>query len=302
MFYTLKKKSSQASFNWQIRNICKTLPMPVVRAPWSVVTLLGKPNPDILMFILSMKSFYRRLGSGKVIVITDQETLAKHRSLLEHHFPAIQFETLGDIDPAPCQRGGCWERLVYLIRRTEEEYVIQMDSDTLVVGNDIGSVMDCINRNISFTYADNGWSIKTMAESSREAQAKNSNYVGDVLEAKFCEWPGAETLKYVRGSAGFSGFAKKNFSVSALENFHEQMKLLLGARWKEWGTEQSASNYMIANAPDAVTLPFPDYATFPLPDHWERAKFFHFIGSNRFRDNYFADQGKRIIQELLAQQ
>jgi hypothetical protein len=299
MFYNLKKQIGRAWFNWQIRGIRKTPPMPIVDAPLSIVSLLGKPSPDILMYILSMKSFYRQIGKGKIILITDQETLGKHQKVLEHHFPGIRFEMLDDIDPSPCQRGGTWERLVYIVRRSAKEYVIQLDSDTLVTGGNIHEVVDCVNRNISFTYADNSWSIKKLSKIAEEAKINNWNYIGDVLERSFSEWPEAETLNYVRGSSGFSGFAKNGFSVGALEDFHERMKQSLGPRWREWGTEQSASNFMIANAPGAVTLPFPEYQTGPLPTQDPRTKFVHFIGSNRFRDNYFADQGKRIIKELL---
>jgi hypothetical protein len=300
VFYRLKQQAGRAWFNWQIRDIHKTPPMPVVDAPWSIVSLLGKPNPDILMYILSMKSFYRRLRQGKIIVITDQETLATHRKTLEHHFPGIRFEMLDKIDPSPCQRGGTWERLVYIVRRSAQEYVIQLDSDTLTIGNDIWEVIDCVNRNVSFTYADNIQPIKTLPEIAQEAKAESSNYIGDVLERTFSNWPEAETLKYVRGSSGFSGFAKGQFSIAVLETFHEQMKQSLGLRWKEWGTEQSASNFMIANARDAMILPFPDYASWPLRERDEQTKLIHFIGSNRFQGNYFANQGKRIIGEICT--
>ena len=205
---------------------------------------------------------------------------------------------LEEIDPGNCQRGGCWERLIYLVRRSEREYVIQMDADTLCVGSDVDEVFQCISRNVSFSYADNHWQIKSLAEISDEARSDRSNYIGDVLERKFDEWPDKHVLKYVRGSAGFSGFAKGKFALSHLERFHELMKTSLGDRWSEWGTEQSGSNFMIANSSGATILPFPDYATFPLPDRFERAKFFHFIGSNRFRYNYFANQGRRVIKEL----
>ncbi len=300
MFYNLKKQAARRRFNRQIADIRRTPPMPVVDAPWSIVSLLGKPTPDILMYILSMKSFYRRLGKGKIIVITDDETLAAHGKTLNHHFPGIRFERLDAIDPSPCQRGGTWERLVYLIRRSHEEYVIQLDSDTLVTGPNVTEVLDCIEKNLSFTYADNGWAIKTLAEIAEEASAETSDYIGDVLERSFADWPASGTTNYVRGSSGFSGFAKGAFSIADLNEFHEQMKQCLGTRWKEWGTEQSGSNYMIANALGAVVLPFPEYTTFPLHHDQEKAKFFHFIGSNRFYGDFFADQGKRIIGELLA--
>lgn len=300
MFYELKKHSARAWFGWQIRGILETPPMPVVDAPLRIVTLLGKPDPDILMYILAMKAFYRQIGRGRITIITDPETVAKHGATLRRHFPGIAFEMLDDIDPASCQKGGCWERLVYIMRRTSEEYVIQMDADTLTVGRDIAEVAACLERNISFTYADNSWRIKPMAEIAEEAKAIGSNHVGDVLERKFADWPDAGRVKYVKGSAGFSGFARGQFNLGDVEAFHAQMKQSLGDRWREWGTEQSASNYMIANAPGAVTLPFPEYHTGPRPEQDSRTKFIHFIGSNRYRDNVFAGHGRRIIAELRA--
>lgn len=272
--------------------------MPVIDAPWSIVTLIVAPKPQLLMYILSMKSFYPKLGRGKIVVITDQKTLPRIQTVLNGHFPGIEFSLLEEIEPGTCQRGGCWERLIYLVRRSEREYVIQMDADTLCVGNDVNEVIECISRNVSFTYADNHWCIKSLAAICDEAKSDPSNYIGDVLERKFNEWPDNHVLKYVRGSAGFAGFAKGKFLLCQLEMFHALMKNSLGARWREWGTEQSGSNYMIANSAGAITLPFPEYATFQLPDQFERTKFFHFIGSERFRYNYFATQGRRVIKEL----
>ena len=129
--------------------------MPVVDAPWRLVCLLGQPEPAIEMYILSMKAFYRHLRRGRITIITDKATMARHGAVLGHHFPGITFVMLDEIDTGSCQRGGCWERLVYIIRSTREEYVIQMDSDTLALGGDIGEVASCLERNVSFTYADN---------------------------------------------------------------------------------------------------------------------------------------------------
>jgi hypothetical protein len=298
MWYNLKTKAAHKYFEWRIRSIMRTGPMPVIEAPWSVVSLIVEPRPQLSMYILSMKSFYRKLGRGRIVVLTDKKTHPRIEGPLSRHFPGIEFAMIEEVDPGKCQRGGTWERLVYLIRRSEKEYVIQMDSDTLCVGGDVDEVTRCISGNISFTYADNNWSIKSLAEISAEARADSSNYVGDVLERKFDAWPDKYELKYVRGSSGFSGFAKGQFALERLEMFHELMKWALGDRWREWGTEQSASNFMIANSAGAVTLPFPEYATFPLPVHSRGVKLFHFIGSNRFRDNYFADEGRRLIKEL----
>lgn len=297
MWYNLKKRVPRQLFLWQIRTIAKTLPMPVIDAPLSIVSMVGKS--DVLMYVLSMKALYRKLGKGKLVAIIAQDTPLASRKILNRHFPGILFVILEDIDPSPCQRGGTWERLVYIVRRSMQDYVIQVDCDTLVTGSDIDEVIRCIEANVSFVYADNHWTIKPLAEIAEEAREMKSNYIGVTLERCFGDWPDASRVKYVRGSSGFAGFAKGAISIQLLEQFHEQMKRSLGARWRDWGTEQSGSNFVIANSPSSVTLPFPAYATYPPPGPTEHTKFFHFIGSNRFRNGYFASKGRGVIDELM---
>ncbi len=300
VLYRVRKNVARRIFDLQIRRILKTQPVEVVEGPLTIVTMVAKS--DVLMYLLSMKSFYRAIGFGKIVAIIDRDMPDLGHRLLEEHFPGIRLVVLEDIDPGPCQRGGTWERLVYVVALSEQDYVIQIDCDTLSIGNDLGEVMECINNNIAFAYADNNWSIKSLLDYSRESAEIKSNYVGIVLEQAFATWADSETLKYVRASSGFAGFAKGGASIDLLHWFHAQMRQSLLHRWRDWGTEQSGSNFIIANTTGAVTLPYPSYATFPLPTANERAKFFHFIGSNRFDDWFFARQGRRIIELLLAEQ
>ena len=299
MYYNSKKKIARQVFEWQIKGITNTPPMPVVDAPWSIVSMVAKP--DILMYLLSMKSFYRKLGRGKLIAIIDRDTPESGRVTLERHFPGIRLIYLEDIDPSPCQRGGTWERLFYLVRHSQDEYIMQVDCDTLVLGDDINEIVHCAENNIPFAYADNNWAIKSLRDIAKDANEVDWDYVGIVLERCFADWPDANTMRYVRASSGLAGFSKGGFTLPQLEYFHEHMKQSLGPRWKDWGTEQSGSNFAIANSPNAITLPFPEYRTGPEPNDDKRTKFFHFIGSNRFRDHQFANEGKRIVHELQTQ-
>lgn len=298
VFFKLRKKLERAKFDFQIREILKTGPVPVVDAPWAIVSMVAKG--DVRMYLLSMKVFYSKLGAGKLVAVIDRDSPSELTQLLSSHFPGIQFVILEDIDTGNCQRGGTWERLVYVVRRSAEEYVIQVDCDTLVIGPDISEIQRCVAANVPFAYADNDWSIKSLREIAAEAETMSSPYVGILLERCFATWPEADGWKYVRASSGLAGFARGGASLDLLEQFHERMKASLDTRWREWGTEQSGSNFLIGNSAGATTLPFPEYATYPLPHSNERAKFFHFIGSNRFRGNYFALQGRRVIQEMLA--
>ncbi len=298
MFFNLRKKIARAKFDRQIKDIVDTPPVPVVDAAWTVVSMVAKS--DVLMYLLSMKAFYRKLGAGKLVAVIDRDTPDSATALLSRHFPGIQFVILEDIDAGRCQRGGTWERLVYVVRRSAEEFVIQVDCDTLVIGADIAEIHRCVAQNIPFAYADNDWSIMSLREIAADAQTISSPYIGIFLERCFATWPQADQWKYVRASSGLAGFARGGASLDLLEQFHDQMKASLGTRWREWGTEQSGSNFVIANSPGAITLPFPEYATYPLEHGNERTKFFHFIGSNRFRGDYFAQQGRRLIQEMMA--
>src|SRR3546814_1079040 len=58
--------------------------------------------------------------------------------------------SIDDVDTGPCPRGGCWERLLTLLDMRADAYVIQLDSDTIALG-DIPEVVEAITSNRSFT-------------------------------------------------------------------------------------------------------------------------------------------------------
>ena len=80
------------------------------------------------------------------------------------------------------------------------------------------------------------------------------------------------------------------------------MEKLLGERWQEWGTEQCGSNFAVANSPGAFILPNPKYGNFGrhLPD--AQRTFLHFIGSDRYEKDYFADLALKMIEEISAKE
>jgi len=291
-------KRRKTRFYQLTAGIMTTPPMPVVDAPWAIISMVS--NSDVQMYILAMKSFYRQLGKGKIIAIVDRDMPAGSRHTLERHLPGIRFAILEDIDTRSCQRGGTWERLLYLIDHSQNEYAIQLDADTLTFGTDINEVVHCVKNNIPFTLGNAGRPIEKMSAIAPNAREMTSNYIGIVAERLFDQYPGAEKLKYVRASSGFVGLAHRGIGREAIEDFHRNMEGLLGARWREWGTEQSASNFAVANSLGAVVLPFPKYANFTPWSQRGKTSFFHFIGSYRYHDDYFANCALKVIEELNA--
>jgi hypothetical protein len=272
--------------------------MPVVPAPLSIVSMIS--NDDVQMYVLSMKSCYRRIGKGQLVVIVDRDMPAESRDQLSHHFPSIEFQVLEDIDVGTCQRGGTWERLVYLLDRARHEYVIQVDCDTLTPGADLREVLECVADNRAFTLSGGEREIVSMVEAAKRARQIETSYMGIAVERKFDEYPRASALRYVRGSSGFAGFAKGRFDRSRIEEFHAHMDRLIPHRWREWGSEQCGSNFAVANSPGGTVLPFPKYANFEPALERGKSGFLHLYGTYRFDDDFFATAGQKVIAELNA--
>jgi hypothetical protein len=296
MFYQLRKRVKTRRFEWVTRGIYATPPLRVVPSPWTIVSMVG--NDDVHLYLLGMKTFYAWLGAGHIVAIVARDMPQSSRNLLAEHFIGIRFETLQELDTGRCQRGGTWERLVYLVDRAKYEYAIQIDCDTLATGADLDEVAYCVRHNLPFVLAD-GWPLVTLraaAESAREIPGQQPSIAA---ERAFDRHPQCDRLLYVRGSSGFTGFAQGSFDIGRLEDFHDQMQELIGeTAWRGWGTEQCASNFVTANSPSPVILPFPSYSCFFPDGPRDEAKFLHFIGSHRFDDHFYAPLALDAIAEL----
>ncbi len=253
---------------------------------------------DVKLYLLAMKALYRRLGRGKIVAIVAEDVSQSSRKLISQHLGPVKFVDIKTIDTGNCQRGGTWERLVYILDHTAHEYYIQMDCDILCVGA-IPEVLDCIDRNRAFTLAD-GIPKKPLTDWVEDAIARQNDNVVFEFEKRVPNYPGAANLLYLRGSSGFAGFAKGALSREFLEDFHSKSKALLGPRWSEWGTEQIASNFIVANSPGSVGLPKPKYLTWEHHQIPEDISLLHFLGYCRFDQGVYERWANREIDALLG--
>src|SRR5689334_4786925 len=125
MLYRWRTNLKRARFYRLTQGILKTAPVPVVDAPWSVVSMVG--NSDVQMYLLALKSFYSHIRRGKIVAIIADNMPKESRSVLLKHFPGIQIVILESIDTGICQRGGTWERILYILEHSKTEYTIQLD-------------------------------------------------------------------------------------------------------------------------------------------------------------------------------
>ena len=260
---------------------------------------------DVTGYLLAIKSLYRRIGAGRVCIVDDGSLTAGSRGLLARHVPALEFVDIGGIDTGPCPRGGTWERLCRIVEMARERYVIQVDADTLTVG-DVPEVLDCVRQGRSFLLGtDSGQAVAPAAEAAAMARGWMERYGWTELpleaEAALDRLPDAQRVCYVHASSGFAGFAPGAVRIEDLHRFSEQMTGLLGrALWEGWGSEQISSNYVLANAPAATVLPFPRYACVEDAGVADASVFLHFLGSHRYESDLYRRFARRSLAVLAG--
>ena len=128
----------------------------------------------------------------------------------------------------------------------------------------------------------------------------NGAHVQLAIESRFGDYPNAAAFRYVRGCSGFTGFSRGGpGDRTELERFSLAGEALVGhARWREWGTEQVASSFLLANEPGTLALPYTRYANYwnaPLGDD---VRFLHFVGTHRHSTGEYRRHTRAAIRQL----
>lgn len=299
MLYNLKKNIQRSLFERAIRTILHTPPLVTTDDNVMIVSMLKAS--DLHMYLLAIKSFYRFLKIGRVTVVADRDIDEAATNALRTHIPAVRIVPIETIDVGPCQQGGTWERLLYILEQTANHYVIQLDADTLCQGPDIREVVECVRANRPFVLAGSELTqLVSMSKAAEMAAQIEGEYIGNIAERNFAALPQADTRRYLRASSAFAGFSRGGASRALVEEFHGEMEAILGTRWREWGTEQCASNYAIANSPDPLILPYDRYLHYwpPARHDFRKSNFIHFLGTYRYDGGLFGTLGRKIIDEL----
>jgi hypothetical protein len=294
MLYRIRRQLARTRFERQCRAVRASPPLRIVPAPLTILSMVS--HADVVMYLIAIKSLYRRLGRGGILIIDDGSLTDADRALLTTHLSAPTIVALSTLATGPCPKGGTWERLVLILDRTAEEYVIQLDSDTLAVEG-LDEVAECVEANRPFTLGTRmGQEFVSLREAGERIAGLAGDHVQMLAERAFGRFADADRRRYVRGSSGFAGFARGGFRRADLEAFSAEMTGLIGGdKWAEWGSEQVSSNYVVANSPHARVLPYPKYACFDLRMDPARSAFLHFIGTNRFDRGVYAALANRVM-------
>lgn len=285
-----------------IADVLDTPPIAPQRDGLVLFSMIG--TAVLLPYLVAVKSLWRQLGRGRVAILDDGTLTAEDRALLAHHCGDPQILRLADVRTDPFPRGGCWERFLTILDHREGEYWLQLDSDTVTLGP-VGEVADAIARNRSFTLLggiDGEIGALPFAEFVARSYPDGplDGHVQARVESRLGELQNG-ARRYVRGCAGFAGFAAGGPGRALAATFLGAMEQLIGAQaLATWGTEQIASNFHVANEPEPVLLPYARYLNYWGEPYGDEAAFVHFVGSHRYENRTYATASRKVIDELLG--
>ncbi len=300
MFFRARRALNRAWFDFNCRGLLKTPALPPSDSPLTVVTML--PHGEVGMYLLALKSFVEQLSrSPKVVVLNDGSLDGADLRTLEAHILALTVVPIASVSTGSCPRGSCWERLMLISDLSQESYVVQLDSDTLTPGP-MPEVVASIESNRSFTLlGDRSYpEVEPMLAACARLKASTSGQVQAVCERAFDQLPEAAELKYLRGNAGFVGFARGSLDRDRIAWFSDLMRRISGPQWDEWGSEQLTSNLLIANAENPLPLPAPRYVSYwAHPEiRYQESSFLHFIGPFRYANGLYLRTAQRVLAGL----
>jgi len=291
------EKIREYHFKWVVRTMLDTPPLFTGSEPYTVLSMVN--HRDVYPYLLALKSLSRYLLPSKVVLVADPTITDEDRSVLRKHVPSIEIRDAAEFKHDGLPSYSSWRRLCAIAEYVENSYVIQLDADTVTVGP-VAEVATAMRAGTAFILGtqDNQdfMSCAAAAEYARETQLTGTVRPQGWAEAALDKLgvPGIE--RYVRGCAGFAGYAKRSFDIPRLRQVSDRMREMLGETWAHWGTEQFTTNLVISNTRGARVLPHPKYCmpSVRRPD----TSFIHFIGYERHISGLYASLAKEVAASL----
>jgi hypothetical protein len=276
------KRCIEFLYKREVRAVLST--SPVRKGGNDFVALSMVHQRDVLPYLVAIKSFARHTQPARVVVVCDPSITESDRDVFRRHIPHVELLNAQDHRHPDLPIGGCWERLQAIARQAQTAYTVQVDADTVTLG-DLPEVVSAARQGQGFVLGEiPSQRIVSLEEASRHACDWGDEHIQAFVEKRLAT-SGLRLRSYVRGCAGFTGFPMDGDMMPKLLEFSACMRDMCGKRWDEWGSEQISSNFIVANAHATSVLPVPDYCT---PEGGlEGVRFGHFIGYMRFRNNLY---------------
>src|SRR5258706_5879585 len=96
MLYRLRRKLARDRFERRCRAVRATPTLQPRDAAFTVLSMVS--HADVIMYLIAIKSLYRRLGRGKILIVDDGSLTADDLRLLAEHLGAPRVVALNTLD------------------------------------------------------------------------------------------------------------------------------------------------------------------------------------------------------------
>lgn len=298
MLYRVRHGINRVRLRQQLEAILETPPLETAPAPLRIVSMVC--SRDVIPYLVAIKSFYRQLGRGEVVIVNDGTLTERDQSVLNEHIPGIRIRPISDGVVGGLPTGGTWERLCVLADEAKSNYAIQLDADIVCTGP-LDDVQSLIDQNRPFALADNAEpGVATLAEIDtwQKENVTEKIHIQDAAESVLDHVGLPASRKYLKGTSAFVGLPRGSDVMPLIREFHNAMSVKLGPRWAEWGTEQITSNYVVANCCNARALSSPAYVNHTPTTTIDAASIIHFFGTYRYHNGRYGQIGCKLIEDM----
>jgi hypothetical protein len=251
---------------------------------------------EVLTYLVAAKSFAHHNRVCRFHIVDDGSLTAHDHALLAAHLPGVTITPIAVHAANSPIKGGTWERLTAVATFSEDDYVVQLDSDTVTLAP-LPEVMDCIRSRRSFALMSARDSqILPYAAVAERARRFSADHIQNAAEQRFDAFDSSIGERYAVATSAFAGFAPMRGRAERLRRFSRAMAALLQERWTEWGSEQVASNFLVGCDPQAILLPFGQYRNFDGSPIAPECRFVHFFGTYRFEGDVY----RRVARDTAA--
>ncbi len=304
MMESLPQRALRKLREWQFNRAARAvLDTPALRTAEDGLVIFSMIGTRVLVpYLVAAKSFHAHLGQGRFAILDDGTLTAADRAVLAVHLDAPLILSIADVDRGDCPKGGCWERLLSLLALRQGDYVIQLDSDTVTLGP-VPEVAAAIAAGRNFTLkGDESSRWQPAGAFARDlATVPESAHVQARIEAAMDRIDAGlpKPVHYVRGCAGFAGFAPGGLGREVADAFSREATAMLGAaKWAQWGSEQVMSNVIVANEGEPLLLPYDRYMNYWGEPDLGAASVAHFLGTCRFERGMYRRAALSAIAAL----
>jgi hypothetical protein len=280
------------------------LATPPIRPAQDGVVLFSMMGTRVLLpYLVAVKSLWNQLRRGRVVIMDDGTLTPADRAILAHHCGDPDIIPISSVDVGLFPQGGTWERFLTILDRRQDEYWIQLDSDTVTLGPvpEIAGAIDAARSFLLIAGEDSEVGAPPAPELARllYPAGPQDGHVQVRFESRLGLLGDDCPYRYARGCSGFAGFAPGGEGRPRAAAFLDILTRLVGPDDVTiWGTEQIASNFHLANEPDPVILSARRYVNYWGRPWTENTAFIHFVGTHRYAGDAYASTTRTAIADM----